>query len=65
MFLPDINVWLALSFDSHLHHASSTQWFGGLTTEVGFFCRITQLGFLRLATNQKVFGPHALTLSQA
>jgi hypothetical protein len=30
MFLPDINVWLALTFDSHVHHLSAKTWFDGL-----------------------------------
>jgi toxin-antitoxin system PIN domain toxin len=65
MLLPDINVWLALTFDSHVHHPSAKTWFDGLTDDVCFFCRMTQQGFLRLSTNQKVFGAHALTLSGA
>ena len=65
MQLPDINVWLALTSDSHLHHPSAKNWFDGLTTEVCFFCRMTQQGCLRLATNAAVFGPHALTLAEA
>src|SRR5262249_55061312 len=30
-----------------------------------FFCRMTQQGFLRLATNPAVFGKHAVTMAQA
>jgi len=65
MFLPDVNVWLALTFDSHIHHPAAKNWFDALSGEVCFFCRMTQQGFLRLATNQTVFGVHALTLHQA
>jgi toxin-antitoxin system PIN domain toxin len=65
MFLLDINVWLALTFDSHIHHPPSKQWFDALSTQVCYFCRVTQLGFLRIASDRKVFGPHALTLRQA
>ncbi|MFO0808622.1 MAG: TA system VapC family ribonuclease toxin [Gemmataceae bacterium] len=63
--LPDINVWLAMTFDSHGHHSTAKNWFDALTDEVCFFCRLTQQGFLRLATNQKVIGAHALTLDDA
>ena len=49
--LPDINVWLALTFDSHIHHAAAKAWFDPLSDEVCYFCRLTQQGFLRLATN--------------
>jgi toxin-antitoxin system PIN domain toxin len=65
MLLPDVNVWLALTFDSHVHHPSAKVWFDALSGKLCFFCRMTQQGFLRLATNQQVFKTHALTLSQA
>ena len=65
MLLPDVNVWLALAFDSHVHHPVAKLWFDGLSNEVCFFCRLTQQGFLRLATNASVFGKNAVTLSEA
>ena len=66
MHLPDINVWLALTFDSHVHHPKPKMWFDGLPSDaVCFFCRPTQQGFLRLATNPSVFGKHAVTLPDA
>jgi predicted nucleic acid-binding protein len=27
MLLPDVNVWLALTFDSHIHHPAAKKWF--------------------------------------
>ena len=66
MHLPDINVWLALTFDSHVHHPAAKSWFDGLPNDsICFFCRVTQQGFLRLATNPTVFGKHAVTLPEA
>src|SRR5207249_2299983 len=65
MLLPDVNIWLAVTFDSHSHHPAAKTWFDGLSGQVCYFCRMTQQGFLRLATNPQVFGVHALTLSQA
>jgi toxin-antitoxin system PIN domain toxin len=66
MFLPDINVWLALTFDSHVHHVSAKTWFDGLPSgAVCVFCRLTQIGFLRLASSKKAFGKHALKLPEA
>jgi toxin-antitoxin system PIN domain toxin len=65
MLLPDINVWLALTFDSHIHHPAAKVWYDGLSGEVCCFCRLTQQGFLRLATNPSVFGKHAVTLPEA
>jgi toxin-antitoxin system PIN domain toxin len=66
MFLPDINVWLALTFDSHTHHPSAKTWFDALPDDADcLFCRLTQQGFLRLATNPSVLGKHAVTLPDA
>jgi uncharacterized protein len=66
MLLPDINVWLALTFDSHIHHPAAKSWFDGLPNDtVCCFCRLTQQGFLRLATNRSVFGKDAVTLPDA
>jgi toxin-antitoxin system PIN domain toxin len=65
MLLPDTNVWLALAFDSHVHHSRAKQWFDGLSTEICQFCRLTQQGFLRLASNPKVFANDALTMAVA
>jgi toxin-antitoxin system PIN domain toxin len=66
MLLPDVNVWLALTFDSHVHHLAAKSWFDGLSSDaVCCFCRLTQQGFLRLATNRSVFGNNAVTLPEA
>jgi toxin-antitoxin system PIN domain toxin len=65
MLLPDVNVWLALTFDSHEHHPPAKAWFAALSDELCLFCRSTQQGFLRLSTSRKVFGNHALTLVEA
>jgi len=65
MFLPDINVWLALAFDSHLHHRAAQNWFDALSEQVCFFCRMTQQGFLRLATDANIVGKRAVTLPRA
>jgi uncharacterized protein len=55
-FFPDVNVWLALSYDGHQHHASAVGWFARLHSEPVYFCRFTQLGFLRLITHPSVMG---------
>lgn len=66
MHLPDVNVWLALTFESHFHHPAAKTWFDGLSSDTEcFFCRLTQRGFLRLATNPSVFGKDAVTLAGA
>jgi toxin-antitoxin system PIN domain toxin len=65
MFLPDINPWLALVFQSHVHHAVARDWFEGSSGERCSSCRLTQQGFLRLATNPKAFDTEAVTLADA
>jgi len=63
--LPDINLWLALVFERHFHHRAANAWF--LEQEIGscHFCRITQQGLLRLASNPRVFADEAVTLHGA
>jgi len=53
-YLPDVDVWIALTADKHVHHRVAVSWFSGLRDESLAFCRITQLGFLRLLTNKHV-----------
>jgi predicted nucleic acid-binding protein len=31
LLLPDVNVWFAMTFDSHIHHPSAKSWFDGLS----------------------------------
>ena len=65
LLLPDVNVLFAMTFDSHVHHPSAKTWFDAVTNERVCFCRMTQQGFLRLATNPRVAGKHVLTLTEA
>ena len=64
--LPDINVWLPLAYSAHPHHQRAQAWGKAVAaaTEI-YFCRITQLGLLRLLTQRSVMGQDVLTLSQA
>ena len=52
---PDVNVWLALASDRHTHHSMADDWFKACAGSI-FFCRMTQLGLLRLLTNPSVMG---------
>lgn len=52
---PDVNVWLALTHGRHAHHPIAADWFCQCEETV-FFCRFTQLGLLRLLTNEQVMG---------
>jgi len=55
-FLPDVNVWLALASRRHVHNVIAAQWFQGIGGHEAAFCRITQMGFLRLLTNHHAMG---------
>jgi len=63
--LPDINVWIALTFSAHPHHQQAATWFGKQATGSCSFCRMTQQGYLRLISNAKIFGDDAQTLPKA
>lgn len=55
---PDVNVWVALTYERHIHHPSAREWFHSLDDSARlFFCRLTQLSFLRLITAEAVMGP--------
>ncbi len=55
LIFPDINVWIALSFRSHQQHPAAWKWYKALRGEEELaFCRMTKLGFLRLATTESV-----------
>ena len=42
MFLPDINVWLALTFEVHYKHPAASAWFDAQVDGSCLFCRATQ-----------------------
>ena len=61
IYLPDVNVWIALAADKHIHHNVAKHWFTNIQADQVLFCRITQLGFLRLLTNRHVMGDEVLS----
>lgn len=65
IYLPDVNVWIAPAADKHIHHNVAQRWFTGTQDDQVLFCRITQLGFLRLLTNRHVMGEEVLNPSDA
>jgi len=64
-YLADVNVWIALAAERHTHHRPARHWFGGLRDERIAFCRITQLGFLRLLTNKYVMQEEVMNPGEA
>ncbi|TVR65350.1 MAG: PIN domain-containing protein [Spirochaetaceae bacterium] len=65
MHLPDVNVLLALAFDAHQHHGFAARWLESVHDDEVCLCRVTQSGFLRLASNPALFGDEALSLAEA
>ena len=65
-FFPDLNVWLALSVAGHRHNRDAWNWLNFLPREARLiFSRYTQIGLLRLLTNQAAMGNQTLTLRTA
>ena len=63
--LPDVNVWIALAAEGHIHHVPAREWFAAQPDASVAFCRITQMGLLRLLTNPNVMGRAPRTVAQA
>lgn len=61
----DVNVWVALAWRRHEHHTVAAAWFDRLEREPVYFCRFTQLAFLRLLTNSNVMGEDTKTQIEA
>ncbi|MGA3130915.1 MAG: TA system VapC family ribonuclease toxin [Terracidiphilus sp.] len=60
--LLDVNVWVALNFDKHVHHVAAKQWYVAVPASAALvFCRQTQLGLFRILTTAAVMGPEVLT----
>jgi toxin-antitoxin system PIN domain toxin len=63
---PDINVWVALTYEGHMHHSDAAEWFATLSQDTTLaFCRFTQLGLLRLLTAEAVMRDEVMTQPQA
>lgn len=63
---PDVNVWVALTFTSHVHYDCAQSWYEALPEDAQLcFCRVTQISFLRLLTTQAVMGDEVLSQAGA
>jgi uncharacterized protein len=51
--LADANVWLAVAFSDHGHHATARTWFEAQADDSCAICRVTQMALLRHLTNSK------------
>jgi toxin-antitoxin system PIN domain toxin len=65
-FFPDVNVWIALSVIGHSHNFEAWEWLNHIPRESALlFSRYTQVGLLRLLTNQAAMGEETLTVDGA
>jgi uncharacterized protein len=64
-YFPDINVWVALSVERHVFCPAAKSWFSSLHDEELNFCRVTQMGFLRLLTNPHVMKDEVMNPGEA
>jgi uncharacterized protein len=62
--LADVGVWLAAVWGRHVHQQIAADWFGKETDGIAF-CRVTQMGLLRLLSNPAIMGEDAIDRSQA
>ena len=65
IFLPDVNVWLALASQRHIHAAVCGRWWDSIDSDEVVFCRVTQMGLLRLLTHESVMGREVLSSRDA
>lgn len=63
--LPDVNVWLALAVQEHVHHRTAVAWWEENDSDRIGFCRLTQLGLLRLLTTPSAMQGKPRTNSEA
>ena len=64
---PDINVWVTLTYEGHVHHLVAHDWLAEARHDDVrlFFCRFTQLGLLRLLSADAVMGDEVMNQKDA
>jgi toxin-antitoxin system PIN domain toxin len=61
---PDVNVWLALASEEHTHRSAALGWWRPNDGPIAF-CRISQMGLLRLLTTAAVMNNRPLSMREA
>lgn len=64
MILLDVGVWLAAAWERHARHRVAADWFGRQDGDL-LFCRVTQMGLLRLLSNRAIMGEDTVDRSAA
>lgn len=63
--LPDLNVWLALTWPGHIHHQHARRYWEQQAAEQVLFCTVTALGLVRLVCQPKLMGSAVHTTAEA
>jgi len=63
LVFPDVNVWMALTVN-HIHQSVAQDWWRQEERPIGF-CRLTQLGLLRLLTTSAAMEGKPLSMADA
>jgi toxin-antitoxin system PIN domain toxin len=64
VILVEVGVWLAAVWGRHVHYPVASEWVNQQTDDL-VFCRVTQMGLLRLLSNPAIMGEDAVDRSQA
>jgi uncharacterized protein len=64
VILVDVGVWLAAVWGRHTHYPVASEWLNRQADDL-VFCRVTQMGLLRLLSNPAIMGDDAVDRSQA
>jgi toxin-antitoxin system PIN domain toxin len=62
LILLDVGVWLAAVWGRHAHHPVAADWINRQADDL-LFCRVTQMGLLRLLSNSAIMGEDAIDRS--
>ncbi len=65
IFLPDVNVCLALASRRHIYSQICSAWFDSIDSGIVGFCRVSQMGLMRLLTTESVMGNDVLSSREA
>jgi uncharacterized protein len=61
---PDVNVWMALVLENHIHREAAKSWWQATDTAIGFM-RLTQMSLLRLLTTHAAMDGKPLAIDRA
>ncbi|MGA9060595.1 MAG: TA system VapC family ribonuclease toxin [Terracidiphilus sp.] len=65
LIFPDVNVWLALNYEKHIHNRVVVEWYETLVHATIFvFCRHTQMGLFRVLSMEPVMKQDSMSQAQ-